>query len=129
MLKIRTGGLLPPAGALASIDEWIEAPEAEQLDLERWEELEEVGRWWEDSLLDIGDSGHLDTLFDRAIFIEVFPCQIVKDGSLRSALLSDGDESPMFFNISRTVDVWNNLNLLQLLRLALPGGRGDVQPL
>lgn len=108
VLKIRTGGLVPPARALAWIDEWIEAPEAEQLDLERWGELEDVGLWWEDSLVDIGDSGDLDTLFDRAIFIDGFPCQIVKDGPLRSALLSDGDGSPMFFNIWGTVDVGNN---------------------
>lgn len=88
MLKIRTGGLVSPAGARAWINEWIEAPEAEQLDLERWGELEEVGRWWEDSLVDIGDSGDFDTLFGRAIFIDGFLCQIMKDGSLRSALLS-----------------------------------------
>lgn len=122
MLKIRTGGLVSPAGARAWINEWIEAPEAEQLDLERWGELEEVGRWWEDSLVDIGDSGDLDTLFGRAIFIDGFLCQIMKDGSLRSALLSDVDGSPMFFNISGTVDVGNNRESLTTPTVSSPRG-------
>jgi hypothetical protein len=107
VLKIRTGGLVPPAGALAWICEWIEAPEAEQLDFERSGEIEEIGRW-RDSLVDVGDSGDLDTLFDRAIFIDGFPCQIVTDGSFRSALLSDGHGSPMFFDIWGSLHVGNN---------------------